>query len=52
MSKKEPSPELIKIVLVGGARVGKTNLISKFIKDEFNPSYLPTIGIISARKLI
>ncbi len=44
MSNKDSSPELVKIVLIGGAQVGKTNLITKFTKDEFHSEYITTIG--------
>lgn len=35
---------LIKIVLVGDASVGKTNLISRHVDDNFDEDFEPTIG--------
>lgn len=34
--KKEESENHLKIVLVGDSGVGKSNIISKFTKNEFN----------------
>ena len=34
--KKEDSENQLKIVLVGDSGVGKSNIISKFTKNEFN----------------
>jgi GTPase SAR1 family protein len=34
--KKEESENQLKIVLVGDSGVGKSNIISKFTKNEFN----------------
>ena len=36
---------LLKIVLIGDSDVGKTNFISRFLKDEFNPYSRVTIGV-------
>lgn len=35
---------LIKIVLVGDASVGKTNLIRRHVDDQFDEEFEPTIG--------
>jgi GTPase SAR1 family protein len=35
---------LIKIVLVGDASVGKTNLVRRHVENEFETDFEPTIG--------
>jgi len=35
---------LLKITLVGAAKVGKTCLLTRYVEDTFNPSYDATIG--------
>ena len=35
---------LLKITLVGAAKVGKTCLLTRYAEDTFNPSYDATIG--------
>ena len=36
---------LFKIVLIGDSGVGKTNILSQFIKKEFSEDNKPTIGV-------
>ena len=36
---------LFKIVLMGDSGVGKTNILSRFTKNEFNLGCKPTIGV-------
>jgi Rab family protein len=43
---------LYKIVIIGDSGVGKTSLISKYVKGIFPPSPLPTIAIEFATKII
>eukprot|EP00825_Cyclidium_porcatum_P043507 TRINITY_DN6185_c0_g1_i2.p1 TRINITY_DN6185_c0_g1~~TRINITY_DN6185_c0_g1_i2.p1 ORF type:complete len:269 (-),score=62.00 TRINITY_DN6185_c0_g1_i2:292-1098(-) len=43
---------LFKIVLIGDSGVGKTNLLSRFTKDEFNLESKPTIGVEFATKTL
>ena len=43
---------LIKIVLVGEASVGKTNLIRRHIDNQFEPDSEPTIGNPSSLEAI
>lgn len=39
-------PDLIlKIIMVGNAAVGKTNLVERYTKNEFEDETKPTIGI-------
>jgi len=50
--KKEESENQLKIVLVGDSGVGKSNIISKFTKNEFNLESKTTIGVEFATKVI
>jgi small GTP-binding protein len=36
---------LLKIVLLGDSGVGKSNLLLRFVKDDFQPHSRPTIGV-------
>jgi small GTP-binding protein len=50
--KKEDSDFQLKIVLVGDSGVGKSNIISKFTKNEFNLESKTTIGVEFASKVV
>ena len=43
---------VFKIVLVGDSGVGKTNLLSRFYKNEFNLESRATIGVEFAAKTL
>ncbi|CAJ85753.1 Ras-related protein Rab-25 [Caenorhabditis elegans] len=43
---------LFKIVLIGNPGVGKSNLLSRFTRNEFNLKSKPTIGVEFATKII
>ena len=44
---------LYKIVLVGDSGVGKSNLLSRFTRDEFSTDPRTTIGVeISAKNIV
>lgn len=43
---------VIKIVIIGDSSVGKTNILSRYHKDEFNIETRPTLGVAFATKLI
>lgn len=43
---------IYKIVLIGDSGVGKSNLISRFTKDEFNIESKATIGVEFATKIL
>ena len=53
MSQEDYDVDLIyKIVLIGDSGVGKSNLITRFTKDEFNIESKATIGVEFATKVI
>ena len=41
-----------KLVLVGDSGVGKSNLLCRFTKNEFNPSMKSTIGVEFAARVV
>ncbi|KAK9462963.1 ras family-domain-containing protein [Lipomyces oligophaga] len=43
---------LFKVVLIGDSGVGKSNLLSRFTRDEFNPDSKSTIGVEFATRSI
>lgn len=43
---------LLKIVLVGDSGVGKSNLLLRWTRDEFNPESTPTIGVEFATRTL
>jgi small GTP-binding protein len=48
----EDSDYIVKIVLIGDSGVGKTNLLSRFIREHFNPDSKSTIGVEFATKTL
>jgi small GTP-binding protein len=50
--KKEETDYHYKIVLVGDSGVGKSNIIAKFTKNEFNLESKTTIGVEFASKIV
>ena len=37
---------LLKLVLIGDSGVGKSNILTRYTKDEFNLHSLATVGVI------
>uniref|UniRef100_A0A7S1F228 Uncharacterized protein n=1 Tax=Noctiluca scintillans TaxID=2966 RepID=A0A7S1F228_NOCSC len=50
--KEDPYDYLFKIVLIGDSGVGKSNLLSRFTRDEFNLESKTTIGVEFATKSV
>ena len=48
--EQEEYDYLFKIVLIGDSGVGKSNLLSRFTKNEFNLESKATIGVEFAAK--
>lgn len=51
-SVEEDFDFLFKVVIIGDSGVGKTNLLSQFIKKEFLDDNKPTIGVEFSTKTI
>ena len=43
---------LFKIIVIGDSSVGKTNLLSRFVKNQFSTDSKPTIGVDFATKTV
>ena len=43
---------IFKIVLIGDSNVGKTNILSKYLQNEFNPDSKATVGVDFGSKTI
>lgn len=43
---------LIKILILGDAKVGKTSLLTRFTDNTFDESHTPTIGIDFKQRLM
>ena len=42
----------VSVVLIGDSGVGKSNLLSRFIRNEFDMKSLTTIGVEFAQRLV
>jgi small GTP-binding protein len=52
MSDTDEADFLVKIVLIGDSGVGKTNILARFTRDQFNPESKSTIGVEFATKTL
>ncbi len=43
--KEEPVDYTAKIIIVGDAGVGKTNILYRFCNNEYKPSLVSTVGV-------
>ncbi|KAG6970227.1 hypothetical protein JG688_00004968 [Phytophthora aleatoria] len=51
-SDDEPETVIMKVLIVGNARCGKTSTIRRFTQDDFNEEYVSTIGADFVEKII
>ncbi|KAG7392189.1 hypothetical protein PHYPSEUDO_001912 [Phytophthora pseudosyringae] len=51
-SDDEPKTVIMKVLIVGNARCGKTSTIRRFTQDDFNEEYVSTIGADFVEKII
>jgi GTPase SAR1 family protein len=52
MSDEDDADFLFKVVLIGDSAVGKSNLLSRFTRNEFNLESRSTIGVEFATRTI
>ncbi|KAG1082986.1 hypothetical protein G6F42_022373 [Rhizopus arrhizus] len=52
MSRDDEYDYLFKVVLIGDSGVGKTNLLSRFTRNEFNLESKSTIGVEFATRSV
>ena len=52
MVREDDYDYLFKVVLIGDSGVGKSNLLTRFTRDEFNLESKSTIGVEFATKSI
>ncbi len=43
---------IVNILIVGDSNVGKSNICTRFIKDEYLDQQMPTIGVDFLSKLV
>lgn len=43
---------MMKIIVVGNGQVGKTSLITRFVKDKFSMDYKKTLGVDYLQKML
>jgi small GTP-binding protein len=48
----EEDCDIFKIVIVGTSGTGKTNIVTKYIRDEFNSSQKNTVGVEFLSKIV
>ncbi len=45
VQKREKGEIIYKVIIVGDPAIGKTSLIRKFVEDQFEFDYIPTVGV-------
>ena len=45
MKKEKKKCYMVKIIIVGNSNVGKTNIVTRYVKGEFSNEYMITIGM-------
>ncbi|KAF7262176.1 hypothetical protein EG68_01069 [Paragonimus skrjabini miyazakii] len=44
--------EVVRVVFLGSAKVGKTSIIQRFLHNQFDPKYNPTVEDMHSKKII
>ena len=50
--KKEGYDYLAKVVIIGNSAVGKTNILLRFVEENYIPIHTPTIGLDFRSKIM
>jgi len=50
--EREPGEIIYKVIVIGDPAIGKTSLIRKFVKKQFEKDYLPTVGVSISKETI
>ena len=50
--EEESYDVLIKLMLLGDSTVGKTSILKRYSKNQFNPNYISSIGVDFETKYI
>lgn len=50
--EREAGEIIYKVIIVGDPAVGKTSLIRKFVKHQFEKDYIPTVGVSISKEPI
>lgn len=50
--EREPGDIIYKVIVIGDPAIGKTSLIRKFVKNQFEKDYLPTVGVSISKESI
>ena len=50
--EREPGDIIYKVIVIGDPAIGKTSLIRKFVKKQFEKDYLPTVGVSISKESI
>ena len=48
----EEYDEIFKVVLIGDSGVGKTNILSRYVRDEFSIETKSTVGVEFGSKIV
>jgi small GTP-binding protein len=51
MADEEEYEMMAKVILIGDSSVGKTNIMSKYLKNQFNENSKATVGVEFGSKL-
>ena len=52
MNLNEDYDMIVKIILIGDSGVGKTNILSQYLKKQFNQDSLATVGVEFGSKIV